>query len=551
MASYIIECPKCGTMNSASTSFFAKKVIHCITCGQAIDTKASRITSKACPHCGKVFAYDQASSRKKKCPACGQAFDAVQAATAEYKMVKLTCPQCSADIEVDKTKATASCPLCNCRIDVQKELAKAEQVKRGGISTIRYEGDNSVFVWKHPIEDFNYGSQLIVHESQEAVFFLNGQALDTFEKGQHTLETENLPILKNAYKMPSTNGSMFHAEVYFINKAVHMAMKWGTDTRVRFIDPMTGIPLDIGACGEMNLQVCDSRKLLTKLVGTTNGLTNKDILSEVHDATGSVARTLDSYFRAPLMTEVKAHLATIIRMQEINILQIDEKMSEISEALRFRISPKFEEYGIEISNFYVTRILLPEDDKNFQRIRELMAQSYLGVRSEVVKTNVAAASAQRQILEEQTRAQLQMIRAQGDAEAQKARGFADADIMRAKGYNQKDVMDTDVQKAYASGIGKMGSSGSSGNIATDLVGAVAGVKLAGNMMSQMEQFQIPGVNQPVKKADTWTCSCGEVNTGKFCAECGKKKPEIWTCRVCGTAGNKGKCCTECGSKKPE
>ena len=61
---------------------------------------------------------------------------------------------------------------------------------------IKYEGDNSTFIWKHPCEDFNALTQLIVHESQEAIFFMNGQALDLFGPGRYTLETQNIPILK-------------------------------------------------------------------------------------------------------------------------------------------------------------------------------------------------------------------------------------------------------------------------------------------------------------------------------------------------------------------
>ena len=65
---------------------------------------------------------------------------------------------------------------------------------------IKYEGSNHTFIWKHPIEDFNIGTQLIVHESQEAIFFLNGQALGLFTAGRHTLETQNIPFLKNIIK---------------------------------------------------------------------------------------------------------------------------------------------------------------------------------------------------------------------------------------------------------------------------------------------------------------------------------------------------------------
>ena len=60
---------------------------------------------------------------------------------------------------------------------------------------IKYEGDNSTFIWKHPCEDFNTTSQLIVHESQEALFMLDGKALDLFGPGRYTLETQNLPLV--------------------------------------------------------------------------------------------------------------------------------------------------------------------------------------------------------------------------------------------------------------------------------------------------------------------------------------------------------------------
>ena len=90
---------------------------------------------------------------------------------------------------------------------------------------IKYEGDNSTFVWKHPCEDFNLGSQLIVHESQEAVFMLNGQALDLFGPGRYTLETQNIPLIGKALKSATGGISPFHCEVYFINKTVQMALK--------------------------------------------------------------------------------------------------------------------------------------------------------------------------------------------------------------------------------------------------------------------------------------------------------------------------------------
>ncbi len=137
---------------------------------------------------------------------------------------------------------------------------------------IKYEGDNSTFIWKHPSEDFNCFTQLIVHESQEAIFFMNGQALDLFGPGRYTLETQNIPIIGKLLNRVTGDQSPFHCEVYFINKTEQMGIKWGTDSKVQYIDPTYGFPISIGVSGEMSLRAEDSRKLLLKLVGTENFL---------------------------------------------------------------------------------------------------------------------------------------------------------------------------------------------------------------------------------------------------------------------------------------
>lgn len=137
------------------------------------------------------------------------------------------------------------------------------------IDVIKYEGGNDTFVWKHGCEDFNNGSQLIVHETQEAVFFANGAIAATFGPGRYTLDSENYIFIKDLKKTLVTGGEYaFHCEVYFISKTVQMALKWGTDSKVRFLEPELGLPLDIGACGELNLAVSDGKKL----VGTSGGV---------------------------------------------------------------------------------------------------------------------------------------------------------------------------------------------------------------------------------------------------------------------------------------
>ena len=94
---------------------------------------------------------------------------------------------------------------------------------------IKYEGDNTTFIWKHPVEDFNSLTQLIVHESQEAIFFMNGQALDMFGPGRYTLETGNIPKIGRFLNRQVGDESPFHCEVYFKNKTEQLAIKWGAD----------------------------------------------------------------------------------------------------------------------------------------------------------------------------------------------------------------------------------------------------------------------------------------------------------------------------------
>ena len=88
---------------------------------------------------------------------------------------------------------------------------------------IMFEGHNSTIVYKHPSEDFNTLTQLIVHESQEAIFMMNGQALDLFGPGRYTLETQNIPKITKHLNRTVGDQTPFHCEVYFINKVVQMA----------------------------------------------------------------------------------------------------------------------------------------------------------------------------------------------------------------------------------------------------------------------------------------------------------------------------------------
>jgi len=561
MAKFAIVCPHCGTSNKASTFIFARKSILCGNCKNEINIKANRMVVGNCKNCGSI-AFDQA---KGVCPICKEKIEITDfdKATSVESLKKsnntplFLCPYCGCDIQASKQGGELFCPVCDYKFDgyeeVFKEISKSKLVTESGISVIKYEGDNQTFVWKHPIEDFNTGTQLLVHESQDAIFFLNGQALDTFSKaGRYTLETENLPLLKKVYDLPTGKQNPFHAEVYFINKTVQMGIKWGTDTRVEFSDPLSGIPLDMAAHGEMNLQVSDSRKLLIKLVGTTGGIAWEN------DNAGFTKKLRDM-FKSPISTIIKSNLGREIEDQKIDILRRDSALENLSNAIRPKLAAAFEEYGLTIPQFYINELSL-EDCRNYKKLIDFRGAGYLGTREYEIRAEIERSKRDAILEEKQTELQIEkleaekkIIKAKAEAEGERLRGYAEADVMKQKGYTEKDVMQTEVQGKLAESIGKMG--GGSGGAVSDAAGlgvAIATMGMIGEKAKDLAKSMSTSDNGAV---NGWKCAfCGtEGNTGKCCSECGRPKADSapWKCASCGNEGNTGKCCSECGRPKAD
>ena len=608
MAKFVIECPKCGKSVQASsglfgTGLFAARTVKC-ACGEKIEVKPNKLASRVCPHCGNNVVFDRSKGEKAKCPVCGTP---VNTLSQQSKLEEFSCEQCNILLSVKKGSTDEYiCPVCGHANNVEERIQKEKIRKSGMPFVIKYEGDNSTFVWKHPIEDFACGSQLIVHESQEAVFFRDGQALDLFGPGRYTLETQNLPLLNKVYKLPTSNTGTFHSEVYYINKTVQMGIKWGTPDKVRFLDPITGMPLEIGASGQMNLMAADSRKLLLKLVGTTAGIAwgeegaPASIACEkcgeiiyTSTAAGDTAvcpgcghvnavktrsgftRSLQAAFRPMIVNAVKSNLAAAIRQNEIDILEVDEKLPLLSAVLREKVEDGFAEYGLTVPQLYVTHIVLPEDDPNFRRFRELHTVE-LQKRTYRAESDIETARREAELARQQTeteiamqRARRRMIDAEVQAESTRKQGLAEADVMAAKGYTQKDVLATQAQVALAEGIGNMGpdtvTGGGGGSMMGDIMGLGVGMAAMGSIAPQLgnilggmnAQASQPPANPPAAPAADggWNCpACGtQAITTPFCPHCGGKKPEPaekWDCPKCGSKGITTNFCPQCGAAKP-
>ncbi|MDE7293559.1 MAG: SPFH domain-containing protein [Oscillospiraceae bacterium] len=561
MAKFVIECPHCGKFAEARTGFFARKKIDCV-CGNTINVRTDKMTSRECPHCGNTVVFDQSKGENAVCPVCRNAINTL---TEKTKTAEISCSQCGVRLTVNKGAVKYICPVCDCENDIAERIV-SEQIRQDGLaSIIKYEGDQGTLVWKHPIEDFNFGSQLIVHESQEAVFFRDGQALDLFGAGRYTLETQQLPMLERVYRLPTDTEGTFHSEVYFINLATAMGVKWGTDSKVRMFDPASGLHVELGACGEFNIRVVNSRKLLMKLVGTAGKLGQEQILG------------MDSgngYFRSMIMTQVKSYLAQTIKACGINILEIDERLLELSTGLREQLNKYFADYGLELPEFFVSRVMTPDDDPNFKRMKQQYAEQYLLVRQEQIKKSEAEAAAQRKEVEAATAARMKVIGAQGDAEVIKLKAQAEAEAyrmqaeaeaveMKMKGYTYQQETSRQVgleaMKNGITGGSGIGAAGALGDIAGlgIGIGAMSGViGMTREAMNPMTS-QASQLGQSVSNNITgmWECACGQKGiSGNFCNNCGARKPEerpqTWDCS-CGKTGITGNFCDNCGKKKGE
>lgn len=315
---------------------------------------------------------------------------------------------------------------------------------------IKYEGDNSTFIWKHPCEDFNSLTQLIVHESQEAIFFMNGQALDLFGAGRYTLETQNIPKLGKALNRTTGGDTPFHCEVYFINKTEQMNIKWGTDSKVQYIEPTYGFPISIGASGEMTLRAEDSRKLLLKLVGT------ESVLGQ---------QKLTSFFRAFLMTKVKTYIAQTMKSSAINIFELDENLTLFSEALHRQLIPDFADYGVSLERFFVTNIVKPDGDRQYEKFKELHFRQYADIAEAKLRQ-------QTDLIYAQTEAQKVVIASQAQATKRAQEGYT---------YAQERGFDVAAEVARNEAVGEFTNLGVGFGTMAGVGGAVGG--MVGGMMS--------------------------------------------------------------------
>lgn len=377
---------------------------------------------------------------------------------------------------------------------------------------IKYEGPNDVFVWKFPGEDFNTLSQLVVHESQEAVFFKDGQALDVFGPGRHTLHTQNIPLVRRMVNLPFNGESPFHCEVYFINRVVSMDIKWETAASMLIQDAVYKIILPVSAKGQFGVRVADSKKLLLSLVGTIEQFDRG---------------TLGRYFGGILLTNIKDYISKQFVEKQISFLEIQSNLKDISFGIQSDLAGEFSKYGIELAHFNVYEITPPQDDPSYMRLKRALAKkaemSVMGYDYQQERTfNVLDKAA---------------------ANEGGAASIMNAGMGLGMGFGMGGVV--------GNAMGKAAANVADTDITSPSVGRKIKCRKCGEEVPESAKFCLSCGQKIEKEEDMQMVQCpkcgASVPKGKFCLECGYKF--LANCSKCGAELIPGaKFCLECGNK---
>jgi len=185
------------------------------------------------------------------------------------------------------------------------------------------------------------GAQLIVRESQAAVFFRDGKGLDVFGAGRHTLTTLNIPILTKVLALPWGFTSPFRAETCFVNLKRFTNLRWGTKDPVAFKDRELGL-VRLRAFGAFTMQVTQPLLFINTLVGTRGTFATADI---------------EDFLREVIVSRLNDYLGETVD----TLVELPKHYDEMAGAVRTRLTDDFRRYGVELTDFYISRITPPED----------------------------------------------------------------------------------------------------------------------------------------------------------------------------------------------
>lgn len=184
--------------------------------------------------------------------------------------------------------------------------------------------------------DFRLGSQLIVRESQAAVFFRDGKAMDTFGAGRHTITTNNIPLLGRLIGLPFGGETPFKAEVYFVNLKDFLDQKWGTPEPIALRDEELGM-VRLRAFGTYSMEVADPQLFVNKIVGTQGFYQTTQI---------------SGYLRSIIISK----LVDLLGTTHVSLFDLPKMYEEIGAGGKAKLQDDFAALGITLKTLYISSI---------------------------------------------------------------------------------------------------------------------------------------------------------------------------------------------------
>ena len=216
---------------------------------------------------------------------------------------------------------------------------------------------------------YRLGTQLIVQDSQSAIFYRDGKALDVFDAGRHTLTTENIPLLTKLISLPFGGTSPFQAQIYFISMKKFIDLKWGTKSPINFKDSeLTYVQLR--ASGKFSIRVKDPRQFMMEIVSTQGLYTTNDIEDYLRDA---IVSRLNSVLGKNLKT----------------VFELGQFYQQIESGVKAEVTDFFSSMGIELSDLIIVGIVPPEEVQ--EKINERSSMGAVGNLDAYMKFKTAGA----------------------------------------------------------------------------------------------------------------------------------------------------------------
>ena len=368
------------------------------------------------------------------------------------------------------------------------------------IEVIEWLDDSQdTLVYRFPVhgQEIKDGAQLIVRESQAAVFVFEGQVADVFSPGRYTVDGGNTPILSKLGAWKHGFNSPIKSEVYFVNTKQFTDLKWGTSNPVMLRDTDFGI-VRLRAFGAYSLRVADPSEFIKEIAGTNAHFQTEDI---------------DGQLKRAIVTEFSDAIGEL----QIPALDLAAKYKEMGGQIRDKINEEFKSYGLEVTKFYIENISLPPEVEEAIDRRSRMGA--LGDADKYMKFQAADA-----------------IR---DA-AQNEGGGAGLGAGLGAGF----AVGGQIANAFGSGPQANTAGTSAGaspaNVSCPTCGKqnAVGAKFCADCGAKMEIAQVPCVK----------CGANLREGAKFCSECGasQEKPKCSGCQAELAPG--AKFCAECGTK---